>query len=182
MFSPGHIEQAFKDALSDALLNTSTLITISKLQRNLDTLDIEGLSKLGWKTKLHDQSAHESIPTTLLDVSSTHHSAQDPSISDWVRFLDTFQSPQAAEMDHSQPKTENMQYYILSYLLSATFKDCSIIVRLDPESMTRIYPISIIDLDPKSLDRLQKWEQLDREIVSAYNPVIRKICVDAWST
>jgi len=150
-------------------------MTISKLQRNLDTLDIEGLSKLWRETELDHQSAHEPVPT------SAHHPVQDPGISDWTGFLDIFQSSQAAEMDHSQPQVGNMRYYMLAYLLSATFKDCSIIVRLDRDDqlMTGIHPIAVIDLDPKSLTRLRKWEQLDREIVLSYSPVIQKICVDA---
>jgi len=155
-------------------------MTISKLQRNLDTLDIEGLSKLWRETELDHQSAHEESVPTPLGAPSAHHPVQDPDISDWTEFLDIFQSPQAAEMDHNQPKIENMRYYILAYLLSATFKDCSIIVRLDPDDqfMPRVQPIAVIDLDPKSLTRLRKWEQLDREIVLGYNPVIRKMCVD----
>jgi inositol-pentakisphosphate 2-kinase len=89
-------------------------------------------------------------------------------------------------MDHTQPKIEDLRYYLLAYLLSATFKDCSIIVKLDflkpgTQSAYRVHPVAVIDLDPKSLDRLQRWEQLDREIVFNYTPVERKICIDGWA-
>jgi inositol-pentakisphosphate 2-kinase len=89
-------------------------------------------------------------------------------------------------MDHTQPKIENLRHYLLAYLLSATFKDCSIIAKLDflkpgDQSGHRVCPITVIDLDPKSLDRLQRWEQLDWEIVSSYTPVKRKVCIDAWA-
>jgi len=147
----------------------------------LDALDIEGLSKLWRETELDRQSAHEPGPTAPLGTCSAHHAVQDPGISDWTEFLDIFQSSRAAEMDHSQPQIVHMRYYITAYLLSATFKDCSMIVRLDPDDqvVTRAHPIAVIDLDPKSLARLGKWEQLDREIVLGYSPVVRKICVDA---
>ncbi|KAF5358426.1 hypothetical protein D9756_001462 [Leucocoprinus leucothites] len=190
------IEQEFKEALFTTLLESPVLAIISKLQRTLDALDIEGLSKLWRETELQSplyQSAHKSyfeqpisnerIPTTPLGVPSAYLPTSEPSISDWVEFLDIFQSTQAAEMDHSQPKTENLRYYLMAHLLSATFKDCSIIVKLDflkpgNQSGRRVYPVSVIDLDPKSLDRLQRWEQLDREIVRSYTPLERKICID----
>lgn len=40
--------------------------------------------------------------------------------------------------------------------------------------------VTVIDLDPKSLDRLRKWEVLDQEIADAYSEVEPKGCVDAW--
>ena len=109
-----------------------------------------------------------------------------PTISDWTDFLDKYLSPAGAQLNHSEPKPENLRYYVLAYLLSATFKDCSIIIRLDPSSLNRrltkaVAPdkVTVIDLDPKSLHRLRKWEQLDQEIVGAYLGVDKpKRCID----
>ncbi|KAJ3567019.1 hypothetical protein NP233_g6638 [Leucocoprinus birnbaumii] len=179
---PEQIKQMFKQALFNTLMKTSVLKAISRLQRTLDPLDIEGLSKLWRETELQSplyKSEHasyseqpvsnERIPTTPLGASSIYLPASEPSISDWVEFITNYQSNAAKEMDHSQPKADHLRYYLLAYLLSATFKDCSIIVKLDflrpgRQSTPTVYPVSVIDLDPKSLDRLQKWEQLDREI------------------
>ncbi|KXN86936.1 Inositol-pentakisphosphate 2-kinase [Leucoagaricus sp. SymC.cos] len=190
------IRKAFQEALSDTLLNSPVLTIISRLQRSLDVLDIEGLSKLWQEAELQSSSyqstlnsyfeqpiPHERIPP--LGVSSMYLPEPEPSISDWVEFLDIFHSPQAAQMDHTRPKIENLRYYLLAYLLSATLKDCSIIVKLDflePESQDerKLHPVAVIDLDPKSLDRLQRWEKLDQEIVSSYTPMERKICIDGW--
>lgn len=86
-------------------------------------------------------------------------------------------------MDHKHPRIENLRYYLLAYLLSATFKDCSVIVKLDflrpgDNSEHEVYPVTVIDLDPKSLGRLRQWEELDREIVSSYTVSDRKVCAD----
>lgn len=198
--SPKRIRQMFKEALCNTLLQSPVLTTISKLQRSLDVLDIEGLSKLWRQAELQSplyQATYASYfeqplsnertpPATPLGAPSVYLPAAQPSISDWIEFLDTFQSAQMVEMDHNQPRIENLRYYLLAYLLSATFKDCSIIVRLDflkpgNDSEHKVYPVAVIDLDPKSLDRMQRWEELDREIVSNYTPAERKVCVDSWA-
>ncbi|KAJ7784381.1 hypothetical protein B0H16DRAFT_1681796 [Mycena metata] len=57
----------------------------------------------------------------------------------------------------------------LAYLLSATFKDCYILVRVPDGTAT------VVDLDPKSVDRLRKWEQLDKEIVTAHAAVPKMV-------
>jgi inositol-pentakisphosphate 2-kinase len=40
--------------------------------------------------------------------------------------------------------------------------------------------VTLIDLDPKSIDRLARWEKLDREIVESYNGTGTKYCMDGW--
>ncbi|KAF9454600.1 inositol-pentakisphosphate 2-kinase [Macrolepiota fuliginosa MF-IS2] len=198
--SPEKIREVFKEAVCNTLLRSPVLTIISRLQRSLDVLDIEGLSKLWREAELQSplyRSAYASYfeqpvssekipPATPLGVPSTHLPASEPTISDWVEFLDTFQSAGVAGMDHTQPRIENLRYYLLAYLLSATFKDCSIIVKLDflgLENITeyKVHPIAVIDLDPKGLDRLQRWQELDRGIVYNYTPAERKVCVDGWA-
>lgn len=72
-----------------------------------------------------------------------------------------------------------MRYRLLAYLLSASFKDCSLILRMRPEQAATI---TVIDLDVKGIDRLAKWAKLDREIVDAYRGVVApRVCVDGWA-
>jgi len=107
---------------------------------------------------------------------------------DWETFIDSFLSPFSSGLDHAQPKAEDIRYYLLAYLLSATVKDCSIIVRTDLLQLGKTSSkrenkdsVMVIDLDPKRMDKLNKWEKLDAEIVNAYsNNGSRKICIDAW--
>ncbi|EKM82580.1 hypothetical protein AGABI1DRAFT_35200 [Agaricus bisporus var. burnettii JB137-S8] len=175
--SPDRIQEVFKKALCDTLLQSPILSIISRLQRMLDVLDIEGLSKL-WREAQLESLSDEQIQVLPLGVSQS-----EPGMTDWVDFVTAFESVEMKELDHDQPRTSNLRYYILAYLLSATFKDCSIIARLGllkPGNHSEIQeePIRVIDLDPKSLNRLPRWEELDREIVMSYVPAERKMCVD----
>jgi inositol-pentakisphosphate 2-kinase len=197
------VRDTFTSALLPMLMNTPALRILSKLQRTLDCLDIEGLSNL-WRHaeasaplyrttfasffERGPGNAEEAPPSSPIGVSSLFLTSPEPTISDWTDFLDTYLSSASSHFDNSNPGRENLRYYLLAYLLSATFKDCSIIIRLDPLQPTIPQPaqvkperVTVIDLDPKSMDRLRKWEKLDREIVLAYLGVEeRKVCVDGW--
>jgi len=173
------IRDAFLNNLLRPLLHTPVLGIVSKLQRDLDALDIEGLSQL-WKL---------ANPSTPIGIDSLGLSPE-PSITDWIDFLDRYLAPDRPVLDHSNPLPENLQEYLMSYLLSATFKDCSIIVKLDflEPSQTPIGDIpndsvTVIDLDPKGMNKLKSWEKLDQEIARTYTSAERKkICVDARQT
>jgi len=182
------IGNAFATALVRPLLQTPVLRIVSHLQRTLDILDIEGLSKL-WReaeTMAFEQSgAKSSPPFTPLGGKSPYTQIPEPSISDWNDFLDVYLSTEKSEMCHAQPSPKDVRYYLLALLLSATFKDCSIIVKLDflrPEAAMqheiRTHSVTVIDLDPKSLDKLKGWEEMDRDIVSTYSSEQKKVCID----
>ena len=182
----------FAKTLIRPLIETPVLRMLSDLQCNLDMLDIEGLSKL-WrlvessnplyrKTFLSQSPEVSSsmLPCTPIGESSSFISSPEPTLSDWVKFLDTYLSPTKPKLDHSNPFPENLRYYLLAYLLSATFKDCSIIVRLEfLQTTEKMAPgsIAVIDLDPKRMDKLKGWEELDLKIASSY--ANGKVC--SWS-
>lgn len=138
---------------------TTLFRTISDLQRNLDTLDIEGLSKL-W-SQVH--------PTDTIGSGITN----PPLFPDWTDFADDYLKTHKDQNHESPEPTETqLMYYLQAYLLSATFKDCSIMFRIGGEEF-----IKVIDLDIKGVEKLPKWLALDREIVAAYTG--EKVCVDA---
>ncbi|PPQ98825.1 hypothetical protein CVT24_003379 [Panaeolus cyanescens] len=198
------IRDAFAEALVQPLLKTPVLQTLSQLQRDLDALDIEGLSKLWRETEssaplyrttfssFFERREGDAPPNTPIGVTSLFLDAPEPNMSDWIEFLDLYLSSASRELDHHNPRPENLRYYLLAYLLSATFKDCSVIVRLDflkPGSSTQgilqSHTATVIDLDPKSMDKLRNWEKLDQRIVNYYTslpPSKRKECVDANKT
>ena len=168
----------FAKTLIRPLIETPVLRMLSDLQCNLDMLDIEGLSKLWrlaesssplYRKTFLSQSSEMSSSSTLLGESSPFISSPEPTLSDWVDFLDTYLSPTKPKLDHSNPLPENLRYYVLAYLLSATFKDCSIIVRLEFLRTTQEIPpgsVAVIDLDPKRMDKLKGWAELDMKIAS----------------
>lgn len=196
------IRDAFAASLVRPLLQTPVLNILSSLQRNLDVLDIEGLSKLWRETEssaplyrttfasFFEQTAEGSSsapPSTPIGVSSLFLQSPEPAIPDWIDFLDTYLSSDKPEMNHDKPSPEHLRYYLLAYLLSATFKDCSIIVRLDflrpsvpPQQEVQPGSVTVIDLDPKSMDKLRGWEKLDKEIARTYASVQKKVCIDEW--
>ena len=162
VFGTGDIKESFISAIVPMLSQTPVLRTIAFLQRRLDPLDIEGLSKL------------------------CHHAENDsvfsePTMDEWDEFVS--KSSEMDQLDHSDPDRPRLRYYILAYLLSATFKDCSIIIRLDylgSPSITRVEQarVSVIDLDRKNVSRLETWEKLDWEIAESYTKLGQnKICV-----
>jgi inositol-pentakisphosphate 2-kinase len=142
-------KEALTAALLPVLMNTPVLHTLSRLQRTLDPLDIEGLANI----------------CNLAPVGA------DPTIAEWTQFVSTYL---AAPSPPPPATVAHLRYHVLAYLLSATFKDCSVIVRVPDGTAT------VIDLDPKSVDRLRKWERMDKDIVEAYGAVPDpKMCIDA---
>ncbi|KAF8136530.1 inositol-pentakisphosphate 2-kinase [Boletus edulis] len=131
--------------------------TISGLQRSLDALDIEGIGF----------SAVKGNPTLgeLQDFVASYHSGY-------------------CALDHSKLSPEHIDTYLVAYLLSATFKDCSVIFRIrrsDTSGNPSVDPhaVSIIDLDLKGVDRFEQWADLDRRIVEYYRDIVqRKHCVE----
>jgi inositol-pentakisphosphate 2-kinase len=146
----------FIQALMPLLYETTLLPKMATLQRTLDALDIEGLVKL-W-------NAHHPG-----DSSPIGTNAPDPDLKEWIQFTEEYLKSNGGQdyeiTDLGAMDEARLRFYILCYLMSATFKDCSVILRLDsgmPDSITAI------DLDPKAIDRLKKWEAQDREIVLGF--------------
>lgn len=109
---------------------------------------------------------------------------QNPSLEQLQDFVSSYHSVYCA-LDHSKLCPENIDTYLMAYLLSATFKDCSVIFRIhrsDISGNASVHSpdaIFIIDLDLKGADRLEKWANLDRQIVEYYRETVqRKFCVE----
>lgn len=188
------IGDVFASTLIQPLLRTPLLRILSDLQRNLDPLDIEGLSKL-WKVTestiaMQTLQGSESVPSyTPLGGSSPFFQSTEPHISEWIDFLDTYTSTDRPDALNIKPSLEDLRYHLLAYLLSATFKDCSVVIKLDflqpyPQSTGTISSdsVTVIDLDPKRASKLKNWEKLDAEIVRAYASANQKTCIDAWKS
>lgn len=183
--NPDQLSANFISSIVPLLVETPVLRTLAKLQRSLDVLDIEGLSKL-WSLSLKQSTSEVSsvIEATAEQLPLIGSTSPEPSIADWTEFVDEYLTSHKS-LDHSDPKLSNLRYYLLAYLLSATFKDCSIMLRThqhkdssSPEGVKGT--VTVIDLDPKSIGRLSKWEKLDREIVESYTGMEARKCVDGW--
>ncbi|KZP01043.1 hypothetical protein CALVIDRAFT_464456, partial [Calocera viscosa TUFC12733] len=148
-------KRALIDRLLPLLLASPILPTLRELQRTLDPLDIEGLSSLS-------HSLHPDLPLGTGQL--------QPDMREWTEFVDAYLAGRVPECGE-----ERLRYYVLAYTLGATFKDCSLIVRLplargaDTAGETQqLQGVWVIDTGVKDVGKLAKWEELDREIVAAF--------------
>ncbi|KAI8917098.1 inositol-pentakisphosphate 2-kinase [Powellomyces hirtus] len=153
-------------------------------QRNLDSLDIEGIFPL-----------YATLPDDVKNA--------NPSLSEWKETMDLYQQrieqndDIAAQLSKCSPK-ERLQF-IHEYLLAATLKDCSIIiamwledpnstepsdtpanegtVRLDTSSQVLRYRVGILDIDPKRITKIPDYYKLDQNIVEHFKKMgVEKDC------
>ncbi|KAK0196620.1 inositol-pentakisphosphate 2-kinase [Armillaria mellea] len=187
MFSPEtyeesdeNVRETFSQAILTLLVNTPVLRVLNKVQRTLDSLDIEGLSLL-WREAHSRANPPQSTNGYTPSERAIGVGEPNPSLADWSAFIDEYQT--------RSPDLEDLRYHLLAYLLSATFKDCSIMIRMDlldprrPQEDVDPSKVTVIDLDPKNMARLSVWEKLDETIVKAYSAVplaARKTCLDDW--
>jgi inositol-pentakisphosphate 2-kinase len=159
----------FVEKLFPLLYDTALLRTLATLERTLDALDIEGLSAL-WNLDHHQEHA----PVGLR--------SPEPTIDEWVSFTAEYLKGgrEYDRFDLSKMDAGRLRYWVLAYLMSATFKDCSVILRLHGDEKDGNDTITAIDLDPKSIERLRKWEKNDRDIVLAYKSrgIMKEPCID----
>ncbi|KAI0748504.1 inositol-pentakisphosphate 2-kinase [Daedaleopsis nitida] len=165
------LREVFTAVLLPLLLGTPVLRTLSTLQRTLDALDVEGLAQLWAALRPAGRALGKG--------------EEDPDTDEWTRFVDAYQArqqagePVGAELAAEAQREEELRYRMAAYLLSASFKDCSIILRMRPGQRGAV---TVIDLDVKSIDRLSKWAKLDKEIVDAYKDMPPRNCVDSWAS
>ena len=55
----------------------------------------------------------------------------------------------------------------MAYLLSGTFKDCSLIFKIG-RAGGRPSTVTVIDMDTKSVTKMKKWADLDKDIAIAF--------------
>jgi inositol-pentakisphosphate 2-kinase len=131
------------------------LAKLKHLQQSLDPFDIEGLFSLD--------------PLPL----------QPPRVSEWEAFVTSFRSPHSIFLSSEASPRD----HTLSYLLSSTFKDCSIVLSFRvPHNLVSYYEplegikfdrVSLIDLDEKPIEKIMKYKQLDEELVSNFKEVVK---------
>ncbi|KAH9060108.1 inositol-pentakisphosphate 2-kinase [Lactarius vividus] len=172
------IKSKFISALLPLFLRNSLLHRISALQRSLDPLDCEGFAKLVESKRIQSAGSSDSINVALPIVDLTQ-----PTVDEWTSFVDIFLSQERQK--HSSFSPSNLRYHTLAYLLSASFKDCSLIVPIRSQTgVTEMDGIKIIDLDIKGVDRIPGWLRLDKNIVREYAKIdtgIRKTCTEVSS-
>lgn len=134
---------------------------LSSYQARLDVFDIEGLNSI-FGLDLNDSEAEP----------RTH---EQPTLKEWRDWLTRASATFIESKGALGPDTITERDAILAYLLSATFKDCSVMIRLQfdvDEGDAQDCKIKAIDLDPKPVARLRHYFNLDRDIVHAWCDIL----------
>jgi len=101
-------------------------------------------------------------------------------MDDWASFVDIFLSQEHRKNSSFSPS--NLRYHTLAYLLSASFKDCSLIIPIRPQTDdAEMGGVKVIDLDVKDVDRIPGWLKSDEKIVKEYAKIdtrMRKTCTE----
>lgn len=145
------------------------------MQASLDPLDIETLYP-------------------LISKSSNLGVLNQPTDQEWKEWLARWNSRELAEEKKQEEDEERIRDLILAYLVSATFKDCSIFFRQDfslsststsssflstsplPADRTtkeeNILELKIIDLDQKPIGKFRGYFELDKKIWSGFKEML----------
>jgi len=181
------LRSKFVETIVPILMEHAVLAKLSGIQRSLDQLDIEGLSTL-ITGKPAGEYPNEPLP--IVDSAEVCEEV-DPCLSEWRRFLDTHfhlklndKPSHPRGFDALAHGMSEKRYQLLSYLLCATFKDCSIVIRGHGDD-AKSAMVSIIDLDAKAVGRMSRWERLDRDVVrcaleaeGVLSETEKRVCVD----
>ena len=143
------------DLIMSPLVSSNVLPLLRSLQSQLQATDISDLAAR-YKT------AH---PDTILFEPSI---CLDPTEHELKEFIDKYiADPQAGASESGWTLRE----HLIAFALSATFKDCSILIRLPLSGsngeMWRVSGnpiVKVIDLDMKPMSNLRKWFDLDEVI------------------
>ncbi|GAN04270.1 inositol-pentakisphosphate 2-kinase isoform X2 [Mucor ambiguus] len=141
------------EILKAILIQDPILLILKTLQADLDSLDVENILPLY-------QQQRGSIKT---DIDT---------------FADVADNYKKRILHPDTPITDTQR--VLEYVLSMTFKDCSIMINVAPATaeasghkfvtldnrLTLQYDVKVIDTDLKKLDKIPYWHELDQGIVS----------------
>jgi inositol-pentakisphosphate 2-kinase len=162
---------ALVNRLTEVLLSSPLLGRLSFLQRHYDPCDIEGLGRI--IPGLEHVESVADLASLGLDLANVGR-------NEWEAFLDS-PLPPAPPPAESSPAPETLRSLLLAYLVSATFKDCSILLRMPPQfsrtgevhAAAGYGRVAAVDLDPKPVQRLGHYVHLDQAIWSAFAEHVR---------
>ncbi|KAM0792601.1 hypothetical protein ACM66B_005262 [Microbotryomycetes sp. NB124-2] len=188
--APASTLDLFSTVLTRALMDSPALSVLKHLQQSLDPYDAEGLASVS-SLGLAQGRLSEKL------------SAQ-PTLDEWKTWLERHvKQAETRKLETLQSDEELQRDALLAYLMSATFKDCSMIARFQypdpsivnqpsspitsssidarppsspPTSRVPQQPqttIKLIDLDPKPVSKIPQYLKLDQEIVGTWQTMLK---------
>lgn len=169
-------ELSLPDLLVDFLVKNQLLKRLAYLQRSLDPLDIEGLNK-----RIKEEKGIDLLHTS--DEELVSKLGGEITLKEYQDFVNTYLEHKSSINLEKAPLRE----LIIAYLLSASFKDCSMIITINQRPSTTTFEdggaeqvkefekkpkkdISafLVDVDVKSITRLRRYARLDRDLVDSF--------------
>ena len=150
------------DVLANGICQSTAFKRLDQLQRRLDAIDLDGISKL-IASRPHEAELDRPIELSefegLLPLISS-----EASTSEYMQMFDT----------------SSLRQKLVMYMLSMTLKDCSAFVRLvrplnDSEDIRLSVEVTLIDLDLKPLTRLQKYITRDVEVMARFKQLLEAV-------
>lgn len=151
-----------QDILASVILKDPVLQVIKQLQMHLDEMDVEWIF-------------------SLFRRNNDYMKLVTDDISIWTDVVDRFQKRQQKETASTSDfcNSEEQIQRIYEYILSMTFKDCSLMINVTPlteknrsektvilaNSKSFQYDVKVIDTDLKDIKKIPFWFQLDQSIV-----------------
>lgn len=160
---PTEVSQGQRSASSTGLSLLRAQTADSVLQSLSETLaSSEALRTIKDLQQRFDPSGIEHVATLL----ETH--SKDPAI------LDPVSTDEAASIAQQQ-SVSSVRAQLVHYLVSATFKDCSLLVRapLEP-AKGGLSSVKVIDLDPKPMNRLPKYVEVDKDTRTRFLALLKQ--------
>ncbi|KAL9538619.1 hypothetical protein MBANPS3_010795 [Mucor bainieri] len=142
------------EILQAILIQDPILLILKTLQADLDSLDVENI------LPLYEQQQNN----IKVDIDT---------------FAEVVDNYKKRLLYPDTPVTDTQR--VLEYVLSMTFKDCSIMINVAPATATRAsksksitlnngpmlqYDVKVIDTDLKKIDKIPYWHELDQSIVN----------------
>lgn len=150
------VEELSKPVLpTDKQEKASILSHLAHLQSALDPLDVEGLAQL-WLSRTQSHTLGEASPDVDLPAALTG-SLPAPQL------LPILQSVLSASTEEV-----NLEDAVQAFLVSATFKDCSLLLRFHRSNEGVVGETKLVDLDRKSFSKLSTMQQTDSEVCGAF--------------
>ncbi|KDN44876.1 hypothetical protein K437DRAFT_256829 [Tilletiaria anomala UBC 951] len=179
--SEDHVKQAFLDLLLSHLHASPLLERLAVCQSAADIQLLgQGWSDLERSEPVSDVGASSAAPFQLKDGSSSAAATimKEPTLQELIEAVMIAPGAQSNRAARLLAKSHRAE--ILQYVVSATFKDCSMFLRFirNSEHDGPECSIRLIDLDPKPVGSMYKWWKIDQEIVESFKAWVEKNRLD----
>lgn len=140
---------------NDEWSTVSVLSRLAHLQSALDPLDVEGLAHL-WLRRTQSHVLGQASSDVDLPPALTRNLAA----AQLAAMLDSFLSGTTAEV--------SLEDAVQAFLVSASFKDCSMLLRFHQTESGVQGETKLVDLDSKPFAKLSSMQQTDSEVCAAF--------------